>query len=60
MGQFNMPVTFLNYMINEGWEGRLVAIATTDKQNDGAHDIQYLSRVWKLAQRLLVEYLAAY
>ena len=55
-----MPVTFLNYMINEGWEGRLVAIATTDKQNDGAHDIQYLSRVWKLAQRLLAEYLAAY
>jgi uncharacterized protein len=46
-------------MINESWDGRLVAIATADKQNDAAHDIQHLSRVWKLAQRLLAEYPAA-
>lgn len=38
------------------WRMRLIAIATTDPQNDGAHDIHHLHRVWRVAEQLLAEH----
>lgn len=38
------------------WHPRLVAIATADNQDDGAHDVNHLHRVWRIAQKLLAEY----
>ena len=37
------------------WKSRLIAIAVTEQENDGAHDVQHLHRVWKVAQILLEE-----
>jgi len=59
MGQVTMLANFSDSMASEDWQSRLIAIAVADKQNDGAHDIQHLNRVWNLAQRLLAEYPAA-
>lgn len=42
--------------IPDYWRGRLVALATEDSQDDGAHDISHLNRVWRTAQTLLVDY----
>lgn len=38
------------------WASRLIAIATADNQDDGAHDINHLHRVWHVAQILLADY----
>jgi len=38
------------------WASRLVAIASADPQDDGAHDIHHLHRVWKTAQILLEDH----
>jgi len=35
------------------WTPRLIAIATADSQDDGAHDLNHLHRVWQLARTLL-------
>jgi uncharacterized protein len=35
------------------WQTQLIAIATSANQNDGAHDVNHLHRVWKTAQALL-------
>jgi uncharacterized protein len=35
---------------------QLVAIATADDQDDGAHDVNHLNRVWKNAQAILAEH----
>ncbi|HEY8026944.1 MAG TPA: HD domain-containing protein [Burkholderiaceae bacterium] len=35
------------------WQPRLIAIATADAHDDGAHDINHLQRVWQTAQTLL-------
>lgn len=37
------------------WKPRLIAIATQSQQDDGAHDINHLNRVWQTAQALLAE-----
>jgi uncharacterized protein len=38
------------------WKPRLMAIATAANQDDGAHDINHLHRVWHAAQTLLADY----
>jgi uncharacterized protein len=38
------------------WKSRLLAIASADNQDDGAHDINHLNRVWQFAGTLLAEY----
>lgn len=38
------------------WKPRLIAIASADNQDDGAHDINHLNRVWHLASTLLADY----
>jgi uncharacterized protein len=38
------------------WKSRLLAIASADNQDDGAHDINHLNRVWQVAATLLAEY----
>lgn len=38
------------------WAARLVVIASADHQDDGAHDIHHLHRVWKTAQILLEDH----
>lgn len=38
------------------WKPRLIAIATANAEDDGAHDINHLHRVWRVAQALLAEY----
>lgn len=35
------------------WQARLMAMATADKHDDGAHDLNHLQRVWQTAQALL-------
>jgi uncharacterized protein len=42
--------------ILEQWKPLLSAIASASGQDDGAHDINHLHRVWKLARTLLTEY----
>jgi uncharacterized protein len=37
------------------WKPRLIALATEAHQDDGAHDINHLHRVWQTAQALLAE-----
>jgi uncharacterized protein len=37
------------------WKPRLIALATEAHQDDGAHDINHLHRVWQTAQALLSE-----
>lgn len=41
------------------WQPRLLEIATQAQQDDGAHDINHLNRVWQTAQALLAEYAQA-
>ncbi|QEI06909.1 HD domain-containing protein [Pigmentiphaga aceris] len=38
------------------WHPRLIALATHDAHDDGAHDLNHLHRVWQAAQTLLVEH----
>lgn len=38
------------------WKLRLTAIATEGMQDDGAHDINHLNRVWQNAQQLMADY----
>jgi uncharacterized protein len=38
------------------WTTRLIAIATADGHDDGAHDLNHLQRVWRNARALLAEY----
>lgn len=38
------------------WKPRLMAMATDANQDDGAHDINHLHRVWNTAQSLLADY----
>lgn len=38
------------------WKLRLIAFATESNQDDGAHDINHLNRVWQTAQKLLADY----
>ena len=38
------------------WKLRLIAIATEANQDDGAHDINHLNRVWLSAQKLLADH----
>lgn len=40
----------------ESWLPRLIALATADAMDDGAHDLNHLNRVWQNAQTLLDEY----
>ncbi len=40
----------------QNWQTRLVAIATEENHDDGAHDISHLNRVWKTAQQLLADH----
>lgn len=40
----------------QDWQARLIAIATEENQDDGAHDINHLHRVWKVAQLLLADH----
>lgn len=35
------------------WLPRLIALATSAAEDDGAHDINHLHRVWRVAQTLL-------
>lgn len=42
-----------------GWQPRLIAITAQSSQDDGAHDIHHLHRVWQAAQALLTEYAQA-
>lgn len=37
------------------WKPHLIAIATQSYQDDGAHDLNHLHRVWQTAQALLAE-----
>ncbi|WP_374486844.1 HD domain-containing protein [Zoogloea sp.] len=38
------------------WRPRLIAFATAAADGDGAHDVQHLHRVWRVAAQLLTEY----
>jgi len=38
------------------WTPRLIAIATAGSQDDGAHDLNHLQRVWQLARCLLASH----
>ncbi len=38
------------------WGPRLIALASADQHDDGAHDINHLNRVWHLARTLLAHY----
>lgn len=38
------------------WQSRLIAIANADNHDDGAHDINHLNRVWRVASTLLTDY----
>lgn len=38
------------------WQTSLITIATSASQDDGAHDINHLHRVWKAAQAMLADY----
>lgn len=38
------------------WHPRLIALATRDAHDDGAHDLNHLHRVWQTAQALLVDH----
>ncbi|GGI19120.1 HD domain-containing protein [Oxalicibacterium faecigallinarum] len=40
----------------QDWRQEFVAIATAAAEDDGAHDINHLHRVWKTAQHLLTDY----
>jgi uncharacterized protein len=40
----------------DDWKLRLIAFATEGDQDDGAHDINHLNRVWQTAQKLLADY----
>ena len=40
----------------QDWSAQLVAIATAAAEDDGAHDINHLHRVWKTAKALLDDY----
>lgn len=40
----------------QDWQAQLVAIAGAGGQEDGAHDLNHLHRVWKAAQRLLADH----
>lgn len=35
------------------WQPRLIAMAGAGQQDDGAHDLQHLHRVWRVARQLL-------
>lgn len=39
-----------------GWRLRLIAIAMADAQDDGAHDLNHLNRVWQAARTLLADH----
>lgn len=38
------------------WRPRLIAFAAAAADGDGAHDVQHLHRVWRVAAQLLTEY----
>ena len=38
------------------WQPRLIALATQDARDDGAHDLNHLHRVWQAAQTLLADH----
>src|SRR5690606_39459417 len=38
------------------WTSRLIAIAAAQAQDDGAHDLNHLHRVWHLARQLLASH----
>jgi len=38
------------------WKPRLIVFATSTSDNDGAHDINHLNRVWNTAKALLLDY----
>lgn len=38
------------------WQPRLVALATSGAEDDGAHDINHLHRVWQVACTLMADY----
>ena len=38
------------------WTSRLIAIAAAQVQDDGAHDLNHLHRVWRLARQLLASH----
>jgi uncharacterized protein len=38
------------------WQPRLIALATAGSDDDGAHDVSHLNRVWKAACALLADY----
>jgi uncharacterized protein len=42
--------------ILDDWKLHLLAFATEGSQDDGAHDINHLNRVWKTAQKLLADH----
>jgi uncharacterized protein len=44
----------MNEIIAE-WNTRLIAMAVEDHQDDGAHDLTHLNRVWQTAEALLAE-----
>lgn len=42
--------------ILDAWKLRLITFATEGNQDDGAHDVNHLHRVWQTAQKLLADY----
>ena len=40
----------------QDWQTRLIVIAAAEGQDDGAHDLNHLHRVWKAAQQLLADH----
>lgn len=38
------------------WQARLAALASAAADGDGAHDLQHLQRVWRIARQLLDEH----
>jgi uncharacterized protein len=46
---------FMNQLLAK-WTPQLIAIAESSSQDDGAHDLSHLHRVWQVARQLLASY----
>ncbi|TCS37508.1 uncharacterized protein EDC30_104312 [Paucimonas lemoignei] len=38
------------------WKSRLISVASSENQDDAAHDVNHLHRVWQIAQALLASH----
>lgn len=53
--KMNFPDSAMHALL-AAWQPRLIDMATANHDDDGAHDLNHLHRVWHLARQLLAEY----